>query len=273
MSRRSGAPERERVLVSSGADCRELDATVAFIIALTIDPRLGLAKLPPELAAQFAQEIPPEEVLLEELNAAPPQPVAPAPAPAVVRPVSATKPPSTRPAPAPPGRTEVALAGAFLSGTLPQVMVGAGGAVGVKALSYLTVLADAHAFFSPSAQNLREGRARFRVYDLGVSLCPTLPVGRLQLRACAGPLLMRGEGLGQGFKVNHRAAFWDVGLRFGGGGTLALRRGWGLFLDVSGRVRFNDKSFKIAQTWGQPVTATTVHRLGLMVLFGPSYRF
>ncbi|MFT3924413.1 MAG: hypothetical protein QM778_17885 [Myxococcales bacterium] len=280
LSRAGGPPSQERVLVSAGADCRALDATVAFVIALTIDPSASLQGLPPELAAEFAQERPPEETLLDELSASPTTPPEADSAPAAE--TSAGTSPATSPArsPAPvqaapvaPPRSLVVVGAAVLGGTLPTAMPGLGIAFGVNVQRYLSLLGDGQLFLSTSEHALEGGTATTRAYQLGVALCPSLPLSRMRLRACVGPLLTRLEASGKGFDVNHRADIWEVDLRFGLGANVVIARGWGVFLELDGRARFSDKPFVVAEPLGEKQAVLAPERFGVMGLLGPSYEF
>jgi hypothetical protein len=71
-----GRPDGERALSLEAADCRSLDTTIAFLIAMTIDPDLAQRGLPKELDWLGGSEMSPEEELRRELAAEPSGPPA-----------------------------------------------------------------------------------------------------------------------------------------------------------------------------------------------------
>lgn len=91
---RGGVRMGVRELSSAAPSCRSFDAAIALVVAMSIDPELGVEQLPPELLDSLAVEADPGAALLSELRAAAaketaviPQPMAavaeqPAPAPA-----------------------------------------------------------------------------------------------------------------------------------------------------------------------------------------------
>jgi hypothetical protein len=67
-----GRPAGQRVLTMRAADCRKLDGAIAFVIATTLNPDLGVGNLPPELSWLQSSELPPGEELRHELAKTPP---------------------------------------------------------------------------------------------------------------------------------------------------------------------------------------------------------
>ena len=73
--RHDGVQRGARTLRQRGGACRALDASIAFVMAVMIDPDLALEKLPASLVALGAEGPAPEKVLLAELQEQPPRPV------------------------------------------------------------------------------------------------------------------------------------------------------------------------------------------------------
>jgi hypothetical protein len=271
----------ERTFGTDGADCHQLDAMIAFIIALTIEPGLSLADVPPEVLAQFAQEIPPEETLLAELEQTPSvvaqtahaDPEAPAP-PAEE---TALEPPASKPAPESerPVRSLLALGGAALFGTLPGVTPGAQASYAREVWRSVALQLGARAFFDVTPSDLAGGQsARFQAYELALSLCSaTSLVGALRVRGCVGPALARLDAQGLGFDNNKRGQLWDPNFNVVVGLLLTFQNGFGLLAEAGARVRFGQTAFELAQGDGTRRTAFTPARVGASLSFGPVYEF
>jgi len=92
---RAGARMGVRELSSAAPSCRSFDAAIALVVAMSIDPELGVEQLPPELLDSLSVEADPGAALLAELRTAAPKApvVVPQPAAAVTeRPVPAPAP-------------------------------------------------------------------------------------------------------------------------------------------------------------------------------------
>jgi hypothetical protein len=288
LSQRDQRASSERVLVSQEVDCRSLDATLAFVIALTIDHRLAQAGLSPELLSQFAQEQAPEESLLAELRVASSQA-----APGTAGPVSASEsaPTPTRinkePHAPPPAAPQEASGPRFLIlaqatgliGTLPSFMPGVSGELGVSLSKHWLFSALGRGFFGitsePIATSNGNGEAELRAFDVGASLCPLARFAseRLLLRGCLGVQATRLAASGGGFDRDRQARLWEATLALGFGLGLELGRGVGLQLDVSARARLGEQAFEYARGEAQRETVLTPGRFGGVLSLGPSYAF
>jgi hypothetical protein len=277
-----GIQRGERVLTTSNSDCRQLDAAIAFVIALTIDPGLALAGVPADVLAQFAQEQPPEQALLAELAA---QPAVQAGSQQDVLDI-APEAPSSPAAPAGPGekpagararrrpRYEGSLAVATLGRILPGWSFGLRAALGFDHPRFLPLVLSATALPGASARAIEAGQgATFQAYDAALSLCPGLRWRDLRAHACVGPALSYLRARGSDFDRDRRASLWDPTLAFGLGLGLALGRGFGLSADASLRVRLTDQRFEFLAASGTIQLAHEPARLGLLLCLGPRYEF
>jgi hypothetical protein len=284
------AQNQERVLSSVRPDCRSLDATVVFVVALTLDPSLFQGETAAEALATFAQENPPEETLLAELEAAAalaPPTASPSEASALAadeRPPPATTPaPSARPADGvhtesgrPPWHPRVALQATVLFGTLPEPLPGVVGLVGFSALEWLDSSAQFRAFFGTSPIDVRGGQqAELQALEAALSACPGTRklARRLRLFACVGITGSHLRARGLGFDRSRRAQLWDATLTFGAAVNIALYRGLGLLLHASTRLRLSTGGFESTRGDGSRAVVLEPARWGGMVSLGPSYEF
>ncbi|HEX6244458.1 MAG TPA: hypothetical protein VFZ61_26250, partial [Polyangiales bacterium] len=209
-SSRGGVRSAERVLRSSGHDCRVLDAAVAFVIALTLDPDLARAGIPSEVLAHFTQEVPPEQLLLAELDRPGPAATVPAPEPPPVAAPSAPSKPAAAPARSPAAdasrrfRPGLSLAAAAQSGNAPSWLAGVRAGLGLGLPRHLMIALALGAFPSFRAQAVGEGRsASFQAYDATLSLCPNGRWQRWHALACVGVMLAYLRAEGRDFERNH----------------------------------------------------------------------
>lgn len=277
-SRADGVPRGERILNTSSADCRTLDAALAFVIALTIDPSMSLSGVPADVLGQFAQEVPPEQALLAELAAQPapalepepaqPPPVAPAPAAAPAGGVREAEAHRLR-----PPRYAFALAAATLGRSMPDWRFGLRGSFGFDPLGFMPFVLSASAFPGDAPQEIRsDQKASFQVYEVGLAACPGLSGPRLSVYGCLGFALGYQRTRGIGFEPNQTTALWDPALTIGANLALPLGRGWGLAVDAMLRVRLTDEGF-VFRIDGTDHSAHVPERVGLLFSFGPRYAF
>jgi hypothetical protein len=198
----SGRTLGERRLHSASSDCRELDDSLVFVIAVAVDPDAALAELPGE----FAGEDEPGRELLAELEAHPPGPSGWSPLRA----------PEEPPAPQPqvPRGPEVSLAGAaapqLAVGLLPGVSLGLGAAFGLAlGDQWLWLRTDV---WLPRAEPPVGARGvSLGLTQIGLALCPLgLRDGGWDASLCAGvtAALLTAEPLG--FDGRTRTA-WSAG--------------------------------------------------------------
>jgi hypothetical protein len=270
-----GAQRGERVLTSAADDCRRLDAALAFVIALTIDPGLSLSGQAADFLAEFAQELAPEQALLAELAAQP----APRPAPArdVLAEAPPPAPPSPPPSPAPSRRAAryvLGLAAATLGRSFPEWMFGVRASFIFDHARLWPLVLAASAFPSTKPQATASGETvTFQAYDAALSVCPGLRWRTLGAHGCAGLALAYLHAQGGSFEPNQQGEMWDPAIVLGGALTLALGRGWSLGLDALMRVRLTDQSFELQRASGERQPAHTPPRLGFLLGLGPRYEF
>lgn len=195
-----------RHLTGASPDCRSLDAEIAFVIAVAIDPDGALAELPGELSPIAGDD--PGADLLRELG--PPQPRKP------TAPSSSESPAARRPDPAAPPTDDGSL----------SLRVGATVPVGVGVLerkvsvgARLTLELDLTAWalllegglWSSEQRTLpiqNDARVSLSRQDVGLSVCPlSLSLAALRLQPCGGVLGSRVAAEHAGFVGNDVARF------------------------------------------------------------------
>jgi hypothetical protein len=279
-SRADGVPRGERILNTSSADCRALDAALAFVIALTIDPSMSLAGVPADVLGQFAQEVPPEQALLSELSA---QSASAAPTAAAPLAASAE-------VPAAPSLSETAhqaqatrfrapryavvLAAATLGRSMPDWRFGLRGSFSFDPLGFMPFVLSASAFPGDAPQALSSGQsASFQTYDAALSACPGLSGPKLSAYGCLGFALGYQRAHGNDFDPNFTIALWDPALMLGVSFAVPLWRGLGLAVDAMMRVRLTSRGFAFRQPDQTIAPAHDPPRLGLLFSLGPRYAF
>jgi hypothetical protein len=274
-----GVQRGERVLATNSTDCRQLDAAVAFVIALTIDPGLSLAGVPAEVLGRFAQELPPEQVLLAELAAQPSAPsgsgpdileTAPQPAPAAasVPAKDQQKAPLRRP------RYAVGLAAATLGLSLPSWSFGPRGTFGFDHPRFLPLVLSVSAFPGAASHAINAGlTASFQQYDAALTLCPGLRWSRWSANGCLGVALGYLRAQGSGSDSDGQGALWDPAFVLGVTAGLSLWRGLGLSADAMLRVRLTNQDFEFEAGDGTTQSAYDPSRVGLLFSLGPRYEF
>lgn len=148
----------ERVLTTESADCRELDAATALVLAVAIE----------SVTVKRVELSLPKEPL-------PPPPIAPPPVP------KASAPPEEEV----PWRGEIAAGGAFATGLLPEPALGFVVGSVVTAPRFVPLRFDVRVWF-PRDGDLEQGGASFRAWQAGAAACPVILSKPLVLEACGG---------------------------------------------------------------------------------------
>jgi hypothetical protein len=204
----SGRTLGQRRLHSASPDCRELDDSLVFVIAVAIDPDAALAELPGE----FATDDDPGPELLAEFEAHPP-------GRSGWRPISGAEAPRAPEGPRTPREQssrgpEISLAGAaapqLAVGLLPGVTLGVGAAFGLAlGEQWLWLRTDV---WLPRDQPPAGARGvSLGLTQLGLAVCPlSLRGGAWESSLCAGitAALLTAEPLG--FDGRTRTS-WSVG--------------------------------------------------------------
>jgi hypothetical protein len=203
-----------REVQGAANDCRALDDSIAFVIAVTVDPNAALAELPGEFAAGSD----PGAELLAGLEQQPPQPAGFERTPA-----------SARSEPQPPRRRGAQDEGVELGfgaglgpsgvlGALPDAAVGVAAEVGLRTGVFWH---RARGVLPPSQRIALRGGAAAELSAIALSLstCPRLLAGAgFELAACGGFAAMRLLAEPQGFtgRAQERWLFGPTaGLRLG----------------------------------------------------------
>ena len=213
---RHGTPRGERVIAQRARSCRELDATITFLIALTIDPDLSLDGLLPDGGLGG---LAPDEVLLAELTAQPPAPV--------ILPVEVAE-PVARGAPEPPSppaykpslptpietrpRWQLRTWLQVGNGELPRASFG--GAIGLSLRVARAVWLDTQVrAAAPARVTPVDASHGLRSFALGgaLGLCAGPTFGAWHVRGCLGPELLMLHAKGIGFEQELRASLWSWG--------------------------------------------------------------
>jgi hypothetical protein len=273
-SRRGSTRSAERVLTSKSRNCRELDAAVAFVVALTIDPGLSLAGVPADVLAAFSEELAPEQTLLAELaQQVPAQASDVSSPPAMPEPVAESS-VDRAPRPTKSPRYSLGLAAAALSGSAPGWLAGVRGSFGLSLAPRWLLSLSMGAFPNARAQPVASERsATFQSYDAALALCPALRRGRWQGLGCVGVALSYLRARGRDFERNHSAGLWDPAATLALGVGLVLGHGVGLVAAATMRVRFLDQAFELAPGAEQAQAAYRPPRVSGLFSLGPSYEF
>lgn len=264
-----GVPTGERLLEQQSRDCRTLDAAIAFVVALTIDPDLELeSMLPPVLEGPAA-----EEALLAEVSAAPPPMPTVAPEPA--------RKPSDSPPPTPiaaearesPATTELRSALLVTSRELPAPAMGLLVALQHQLWRWFGVELQARAAAALWPHALGMGH-RLRAQSFGLAL---FPCGRqtrasFALEECLGvePLLVRARGIGFDRPDTARLVSWGGAARLAI--ELAWRERWTVRTGVQLRVAGPDKQLVYSDD-AETQPAYSLRRVSVALSLGIGRRF
>lgn len=270
---RRGAVIGERLLELPADDCRALDPTLAFVIAVMIDPDVTL---PPELARLVSSEEAPEEALLAELSANPPKPVALASRAAAPE----TSPP-VAPEPTPPPALAARSSNELHAG-LGAVWGSAPGTALTATLSLLHSFGR-YVWFGGSLRALPPLREQplepglsvtVQAYDAALQGCLGRWFGERTLtRLCAGPEFNVWAARGNGFDESEAGTLYGVGLSLSPQLRIDLARGVGLRLDSFARLNLREQRFLYTSAQGDEKTAFRVARASLGITLGPTFAF
>lgn len=265
----------ERHLRSHGADCRSLDAAIAFVIAVTLDPELALGAVPTDVLGRLATEEDPGDALLQALAETPAAPAEPPSARAEFPVVSApAAPPTPRRAERPRARAELAGGPVVLGRLLPDWSPGF--ALSLGALLPADVRAAVRVRYARGlgASSLpRDRSASFSSTEAALDVCPRLfRRDTLAVHLCGSVLAAHLAAQGRGFGKNRRAGLWEAGLE------ASLRPSYGIgalavFVDAGVRWRLGDRRFLMRSADGVASVAHTPPRLAVVAQLGFSYVF
>lgn len=261
----------ERVLEAPSSDCHALDDALVFVLALAIDPTLSEVAIGTNLGG-FAQEIPPEQSLLVELDQQPPVPVRPAEnasTPAVPSAAPAAQASGVKPARL---HGDVAASANLLSWMLPESRWGMG-ALGTLELSERFGLRlAARAFPWGPRVSLGDGSLALQVYQAALLGClHTGAVGSLTFALCGGVELSFARGSGEQFVRNHAGFLWLPALTASLTARLPVNSRFGFLVDVAGRIGLSSPAF-FSDPGAAPATYTP-GRFGLGLTLGPYFGF
>jgi hypothetical protein len=197
-----GPPAGERVVQFNAQDCRKLDDAIAFLIAMTIDPELGLDGVPRDLAWLQPAETPAAEQLRRDLESMPPRAESPAPLP---RGPASQPAPTQGPPPLELTRAWEVHAGATLgNGAAASTALGVTAGVARRLMSWLSVALQLRAAADLTALEL-DATHSVSAQVLGAALLGCLRhglVSRLDAQLCLGPELGLVIARGHGFTAN-----------------------------------------------------------------------
>jgi hypothetical protein len=246
-----------RELRTERADCRALDESIVFVIAVAIDPDAALALLPGELS----DDGDPGQELLAELAALASRPAPPSRAAAFAARVAA---PPAVPAPEVGGPgLRVSVGPGFGVGFLDAPAVGASAAAALV-FGRVAYRVRGLGFWTQSAAIDAERGVALGLFQLDAAVCPQLwSGGRWGLSLCAGVAAARFSTEPQGFSGTARARWL-----FGPGAGLGLARalGAGLFLVLQAEAQaLWPRHRVVVEAAGQP---QLVHRIAPGMLAG-----
>lgn len=277
VTREAGAPVGDRILEEQSSDCRAIDAALAFVIALTIDPTMTL---PSESFDANLQGIAPEEALLAELDNKPARPL-PIFGP-LVAPIARSKPTPTMPkagvSPKPPSRArthryEVGIAAALDANTLPSSAWGAI-ALGSYRTDEFGLAVEARGVAAPEALRVDAVRS-VRMHVLGASMLACIPIlsfQRLKMDGCAGPALSFLRARGVGFSTPKRAVLKQYTGVLGAIVSIPILGPLAFDVRAQGLINFNRGTLTYERVDETPEVFTT-SRLSFLASSGASYVF
>jgi hypothetical protein len=267
-----GKPRGERTLQQSAGDCRALDAALAFVVAVLIDPDLALERLPPALVALGAEGPPADETLLHELEETPPKPVVLPKAERMPVPVA-----SAAMQPAPPVKRhlpwELQAGPALGVREFPRLGLGAWLSAGLLPVSWLALELQLRALFMLKPISLQERSVHAESFAGALLVCPRYAfTSALFLEGCAGPDLSLFRARGHDFWHNRSAYLVGAGANLGLGLGLRIKQGWLLRLRGNARILINEPHFD-SQRGDSSETVLAPARVGFGVNLGVGYRF
>jgi hypothetical protein len=230
----------ERVVAFKADDCRSLDASIAFLIAMAIDPELGADGIPKELSWVDEQDAwSTAESSRRELAAAPRRtPVQPERAPPSAAPANTL----ARPALPPVARAwQLMAAGVIGTGHARRLAAGLGLGLSRELLARVSIAIQVNAAQALAVRELNAARSvSVEDFDLALLACLDQPLpAALSLRGCLGPEALVLHARGHGFAPDKSAWFAAIGgaarldLRYALDGHWALALGAVLYADLA----------------------------------------
>lgn len=263
-----GAQRGERLLKHRG-DCRALDGSLAFVIAMLINPDLALEKLPASLLELGVEGPAPEQVLLDELERHPPQPLPPQ-APAAEA-IEASAPPAPEPRHT---RWELQAGALVAARQLPNLAYGGLLSAAVALSSRLRLEALAYASRMPSKLEVASDYSvRAAAFGAALSACPHFRFEvRVDAEGCIGgeAYLIRAQG--KGFQNDRANTLAVYALRISLGVGVSLWRSLSLRLRGTLNVALNRSAFTY-QVNAEPERAFRVERVAGGGSLGAVYEF
>lgn len=262
----------ERVVSFKTDDCRSLDASIAFLIAMAIDPELGADGIPKELSWVDEQDAwATAESLRRDLAAAPrhapPEPVRSPPSAAGVNPPE----PAARSSPA-VRAWQLLAAGLIGDGRASRIAAGVSLALARQLLGRFSVAAQVSGVSAVSERELNAARSvSVQDFDFALLACLDQPLAAaLTVRGCIGPEALVLRARGRGFAPDKSAWFAAIGgalridLRYAFDRHWAVAAGALLYADVAPpEIRY--------ERAGADITAFRASWLALHALAGVAY--
>jgi hypothetical protein len=264
-----GTQGGERTLSQVG-DCRALDGSLAFVIAMLINPDLALDKLPASLVELGAEGPAPEQVLLDELERTPPAPYAPP----TRAPQKALELHSGSEQEAEARKNALHLGVTASTGEFPGPSLG--GYLGYARWARRWLGVEVQARFAVPLSTHQLDAVRFvemRAFGGLASLCPRAPLSdALFIDACVGVELMLTQAVGHGFASPRTAQLMSYAGQLAAGLTYEI--GAHVALRMRGFVRtlFNRAELTYAQA-EQTSQAFALRRVAAGASFGLAYAF
>jgi hypothetical protein len=266
-----GTPRGARTLRQQGGDCRALDAALAFVVALLIDPDLALERMPASLVALGAEGPAPEQTLLAELERTPPKPVvlaAPKEPAAAARPAVEKPPPAARRALS----WELLLGPALSLREFPSVALGAFANIALVPRPWLALELQLRALSMLKAVSFDERSVRAMSFSGAALVCPRYAAERFFVEGCGGPDISMFRARGQNFEQDKTAFLPGYAVALAAGIGVRIRQAWLLRARSTLRILLNEPSFDYASGDASD-TALELGRYAVGVNLGAGYRF
>lgn len=269
---RNGVARGTRTLQHSG-DCRELDAALAFVVAVLIDPDLVLEKLPSQLVELGAEDEAAAERLRRELQTAPtPAPLIATDAPSPAAPPAVAAAQLERPT-GPRTLYQLHFGASLGVRELPRASAGPYLALTTLPLRWLGIDLGLRASFMPGPLELDDGRSlQAQRFAASVLACPRYPWRSVFVELCLGPevalVRVRGSGFAEDDVVRRAAFVAQIAAGLGA----HLRRAWWLRLRGNLQLLLNDPSFNYEKTGGER-TLLALSRGAFAADLGVGYQF
>ncbi|HKP57186.1 MAG TPA: hypothetical protein VJV78_10710 [Polyangiales bacterium] len=268
----AGATLGSRTLEFRAASCREIDAAVALVIAVTIDPALGADGLPEEVLGISDTEEAPEPALLAQLQQQP-HIIA---APRVTKAAPIHEPPPSAPPPErAPRPWQIDLEAALAWGAAPTLAAGllaAGSLALSRSVDFLVQLQAATGLGSQSIDEKRSVSGGS--LGLGVLACPRWALSqRFALRGCGGAFGGVAIASGHGFTDDQVGVLPRYGAVVRLDATLELSGSWQLIAAAAVTLDLATGKFVYRDDPGSPEQAYAPATLALQIGLGLGLRF